>query len=288
MNLKRHESNAYSAMQVVEYTNSDGSSLPTLQFAGLGSLPGMSHFYTTRQGGVSDGCLSSLNLSFTRGDDPTNVQENFARVAAAFETTPDHFALTSQVHDTKIGVVTKELSGCGVTKPAAWNDVDGVITNVPGIILGIFVADCVPLLFADPVHKAIAASHSGWRGTVGRMGAVTLRRMNEEYGTDPKDVYVGIGPSICQDCYEVSDDVAEEFKKVFPEHVDEILIDKHNGHQQLDLWEACRITLIEAGVPKDHIEVTDLCTCENAEVLFSHRASQGKRGNIGGFIMMQE
>lgn len=287
MELKRHTGAAYTPMQVVEYPNSDGSLLPTLQFPQLQSLKQVRHFFTTRQGGVSTGYLESLNLSFTRGDEPEAVLENFGRVAAALGTTNDRFVLTHQVHDVKIGIASGELAGCGVTRPAAWDDVDGVITNEPGIALGIFVADCVPLLLADPVHHAVGASHSGWRGTVKRMGAVTLQKMQEEYGTNPADVYVGIGPSICQDCYEVSDNVAEEFIREFPTHVREILIDKHNGHQQLNLWEACRITLIEAGVPADHIEMTDLCTCENAEYLFSHRATQGKRGNIGGFIMLQ-
>lgn len=286
-NLIRKQ-NTRDHLNVVNYTNADGSVLPTLQFPGLGGVGIAQHFYTTRLGGVSAGHLASLNLSFSRGDDSENVHENFRRVAAAFGTTEDHFVLTHQVHETRVATVTADLAGCGVTRPEAWDNVDGLITNVPGIILGTFVADCVPLLFVDPVHKAVAASHSGWRGTVGRMGAVTLQRMQEEYGTDPADVHVGIGPSICQACYEVSDDVADEFIREFPGHEAEILIDKHNGHQQLDLHEACRITLLEAGVPAEHIEVTDICTMENSSILFSHRGSQGRRGNIGGFIMLKD
>lgn len=278
--------NTQNHLDVVNYTNEDGSILPTLQFKGLGALKGVRHLYSTRLGGVSTGYLGTLNLSFSRGDDPERVHENFRRIAAVLGTTEDHYVLTHQVHGTKVATVTEGHAGCGVTRPEAWDDVDGLITNVPGIILSTFVADCVPLLFADPVHHAIAASHSGWRGTVGRMGAVTLQRMQEEYGTDPADVHVGIGPSICQACYEVSDDVANEFLREFPGYETQILIDKHNGHQQLDLWEACRITLIEAGVPADQIEETDICTMENADVLFSHRGSQGHRGNIGGFIML--
>lgn len=286
LQFSRH-ADAATHLDVVNYENADGSMLPTLQFPGLAKQDCARHCYTTRLGGVSTGHLASLNLSFTRGDDPANVRENFRRVAAAFGTTEDHFVLTHQVHQTKVATVTAEMAGAGVTEPERWDDVDGLITNVPGLILGTFVADCVPLLFVDPVHKAIGASHSGWRGTVGRMGAVTLQRMHEEYGTDPADVHVGIGPSICQDCYEVSDDVAIEFRKAFPGHEEEILIDKHNGHQQLDLWEACRITLREAGVPADQIEVTDICTMENKEVLFSHRGAAGLRGNIGGFVMLR-
>lgn len=279
--------NTEERLEIVNYKNADGSILPTLQFPGLAGVDVAQHFYTTRLGGVSTGYLGTLNLSWSRGDDPACVRENFRRVAAAFGTTEDHFVLTHQVHGTKVAMVTAEHAGCGVTRPEAWDDVDGVMTNVPGIILGTFVADCVPLLFVDPVHHAVAASHSGWRGTVGRMGAVTLQRMQEAYGTDPADVHVGIGPSICQDCYEVSDDVAEAFIQAFPGHQEAILIDKHNGHQQLNLWEACRITLLEAGVPASQIEMTDICTMENAGVLFSHRGAQGRRGNIGGFVMLR-
>ena len=183
---------------------------------------------------------------------------------------------------------SRDLSGPGRLRPMEWASVDGMVTNEPGLVLGTFYADCVPLLFVDPVRRAVGVSHSGWRGTVGRIGAETLEVMHREFGTDPADVLVGIGPSICQDHYEVSEDVAERFREEFPEHVSNILrYDGKPGHQQLDLWEACRVTLLEAGVPADNISVTDICTCCNPQLLFSHRASHGRRGNIGAFIMLR-
>ena len=100
------------------------------------------------------------------------------------------------------------------------------------------------------------------------------------------DVICAIGPSICQDCYEVSEDVADEFKTEFAGHEEEILIDKGNGKYQLDLWKANEIVLLEAGVPGEHLSVTDICTCCNPELLFSHRASHGKRGNLGAFLCL--
>ena len=120
------------------------------------------------------------------------------------------------------------------------------------------------------------------------MGAVTLRRMREEFGTRPADVLCAVGPSICQEHYEVSSDVAECFRKEFPGYEEQILIDKEDGHALLNLWEVCRITLLEAGVPDKNISVTDICTCCNPELLFSHRASRGRRGNFGGFIMIKD
>ena len=128
-----------------------------------------------------------------------------------------------------------------------------------------------------------------------RMGKVTLEAMQREYGTKPEDVICAIGPSICQDCYEVSWDVAEEFAKEFSGHEQEILMEspKNEAIQeqadkkyQLNLWRANEIVLLEAGVKKEHIAVTDICTCCNPDVLFSHRASHGKRGNLGGFLCL--
>ena len=182
--------------------------------------------------------------------------------------------------------MTKEDAGKGVICPRDYTDVDGLITNVSGLTLVTFYADCVPLYFVDPVHHAIGLSHSGWRGTVARMGKCTLEAMHNAFGTEASDVYCAIGPSICQDCYEISEDVAVQFMQEFPGHTSEILIDKGNGKYQLDLWKANEIVLLDAGVMKDHLEVTDVCTCCNPELLFSHRASHGKRGNLGAFLCL--
>lgn len=162
-----------------------------------------------------------------------------------------------------------------------------MITDEPGVVLVTFYADCVPLYFVDPVHKAIGLSHSGWRGSVGRMGQKTLDAMKEAYGTKPEDVYAAIGPSICQDCYEISEDVAEHFYKEFPEYDEKILLNKGNGKYQLDLWKTNEIILLEAGVLPEHLAVTNICTCCNSKRLFSHRESQGKRGNLGAFMCLK-
>ena len=157
---------------------------------------------------------------------------------------------------------------------------------MPGVVLATFYADCVPLFFIDTKKKAIGLSHSGWRGTVGRLGQRTLEAMYQAFGTKPEDVTAAIGPSICQACYEVSEDVAEAFRKAFrgPGQADALLIDKGKGKYQLDLWRANQIVLEEAGILADKIQVTDVCTCCNPDYLFSHRASQGKRGNLGAFL----
>lgn len=262
--------------------------LPLLHYPLLDKTGIVEHCFTTRLGGVSEGVCARLNLSFSRGDDPEAVLENYRRVAETFGKTVDDFVCTDQTHTTTVLRVGKEEKGYGVTREKPYTDVDGLITNEPGVILSTFYADCVPLYFVDPVHKAIGLSHSGWRGTVGRMGQKTLEAMAEAYGTRPEDVFAAVGPSICQDCYEISEDVAEHFYEEFPGHGEEILINKGNGKYQLDLWKTNEIVLLEAGIKPEHLAVTNVCTCCNSEVLFSHRASQGKRGNLAAFLMLKE
>lgn len=270
-----------------DFTNRDGSLLPSLYFPALEKGGIAMNLISTRFGGVSEGQFASLNLTSGRGDSREHVRENFARIAAAFGTDLAHCVCSHQVHETNVRRVGREDAGMGILRPSVWESADGIVTNEPGLVLATFYADCVPLLFVDPVHRAVGASHSGWRGTVGKIGARTVRLMKQEFGSAPEDLLVGIGPSICADHYEVSGDVAEEFRKAFPGQEDRLLEYRGNpGHVQLNLWEACRITLREAGVPEENISVTDICTACNPEVLFSHRASGGKRGNIGAFVML--
>ena len=270
------------------YRSEEGYVLPYLSFSSYEALPYIRHMFTTREGGVSKDIYESLNLSFTRGDDETAVLENYRRVAQALGTSIDHIVTSDQTHTTNVRPVGKEDLGKGITRPRDYKDVDGIITDQPGVLLATFYADCVPLYFVDPVHKAIGLSHSGWRGTVGRMGQATVEAMERSFGSQPKDLLCAIGPSICQDCYEVSRDVAEAFIFAFPTHEKEILQAGALGKYQLDLWKANEIVLTEAGVLKEHIDLAGLCTCCNSSILFSHRASKGKRGNLGAFLMLTE
>lgn len=271
-----------------EFIHEEGWCLPYLSFEKLEEIPFVRHMFTTRGGGVSTGEYESLNLSFTRGDDAAAVEENFRRVAAAMGTDFSHIVTSDQTHTTTIRRVTAADMGKGILYKRDYSDVDGLITNEAGILLATFYADCVPLYFVDTKRHAIGLSHSGWRGTVAGMAQSTIRQMQQCFDTDPKDLHCAIGPSICCDCYEVDKDVADAFKKAFPETYDRILEKKANGKYQLDLWESNRILLQRAGVPENQIYVTDICTCCNASELFSHRASKGRRGNLGAFLMLTE
>jgi hypothetical protein len=229
-----------------------------------------------------------MNLSFSRGDSRENVLENYRRMALAMGVPLENFVASDQTHTTNIQVVDADMKGCGILRPRPYKEIDGLITNMRGIVLVTFYADCVPLYFVDPVKRAIGLSHSGWRGTVGRMGAVTVQRMHETFGSHPGDIHAAIGPSICQDCYEVSEDVIEEFKKAFrEEQFPSLFYKKENGKFQLNLWEANRQILLEAGIPSGQISLPNLCTCCNPRLLFSHRASKGKRGNLAAFLGIQ-
>lgn len=266
------------------------------------------HLFTTRTGGVSEGIFSSMNLNFNRGDDPVRVKENYARIGKILDITPDDMVLSMQTHTTNIRRVYMEDAGKGVVKPIDYKDVDGLVTDVKGIALVTSYADCVPLYFVDRAKHAIGLAHSGWKGTAAGMGACMVDKMKEEFGSSPKDIVAAVGPSICRDCYEVSGEVADVFTELFAD--DKELIDeitdygyrsgygrgntcvtepgKEAGKYQLDLWLANLLILRKAGIPLENIEVTDICTCHNPDYLFSHRASQGKRGNLSAFLMLSD
>lgn len=244
--------------------------------------------FSTRLGGVSRGCCESMNLSFTRGDDPEAVMENYRRIGHALGISPEQVVCSDQTHTVNVRKVGRDDCGNGITKPKPYRDVDGLITDEAQVALATFYADCVPLYLVDPEKKAIGLAHSGWRGTVGKIGKATVEAMRREYGCRPEAIRTVIGPSICQECYEVSEDVAEAFKKAYdPGLWDRLMTRREDGKYQLNLWEACRENFLEAGILPEHISMPEICTCCNPGFLFSHRASKGKRGNLAAFLMLK-
>ena len=215
--------------------------------------------------------------------------ENYRRMAAVLGTDAEKMVLSYQTHTTNVRKVTEEDAGKGIVKERDYQDVDGLITDIPGITLVTFYADCVPLYFVDPVHRAVGLSHSGWRGTVHRMGKATLEAMNREYGTEPANVIACIGPSICQDCFEVGPEVAAEFADGFAkQYHNDLFYQKSDGKYQVDLWRANQIVLREAGIPANQIHTTDICTRCNPAHLFSHRIMGTERGNLAAFLALRE
>lgn len=270
----------------IEWKQTDGVGyfqFPLLEQCGI-----VTHGFSTKIGGVSKGVYATMNLGVSRGDDPDAVLENYKRITNVLHMPWERVVLSHQTHTTNIRVVTESDAGTGLIKKREYENIDGLITNIPNLPLVTFFADCVPLYFVDPVHHAIGLSHSGWRGTVNRMGRCTIEAMQQQYGSNPADILACIGPSICKDCYEVGSEVAEEFIKGFhPEQKTLLLTKKPNGKYLLDLWKANEIILLEAGIQTNHLAVTDVCTQCNPDLLYSHRVMGNERGNLAAFLCLK-
>ena len=263
-----------------------GEPLEYLTFPLLERIGIVKHLFTTRLGGVSRGECATMNFSVDRDENRENVLENYRRIAGVLDCRVEDMVASHQTHTTNIRRMTSADKGKGILRPRDYADVDGMVTDEPGLVLNTFYADCVPLYFVDPVHRAVGLAHSGWRGTAGRMGARMVEAMGERFGSRPEEIYAAVGPSICRDCYEVSGDVAEQFIRMLGEAV--AIPGREPGKYQLDLWLANELILRQAGLLPAHIAVTDICTCHNSGYLFSHRASGGRRGSLAAFLALKD
>ena len=272
---------------------SGNHTVPLIESPLLQEIRGLRHGFSTRKGGVSKEHLSSLNLGFNLGDEREKVLENFRILGSLFEAKPEDFVLTQQTHSVNVLRVGKEDRGKGIFRERNYTDVDALITNEEGVILTAFSADCVPILFYDKGHRAIASCHSGWRGTHGRILARVIEAMQREFSSKPEEIYIAIGPSICKNCYEVSEDVGEAFLEAFPALREETKnaspierVSEEKFH--IDLWELNRIIALECFIPPENISISGYCTMERPDLFFSHRYSQGRRGVQGAFISLNK
>ena len=268
---------------------SGNHTVPLIESPLLQEIRGLQHGFSTRKGGVSKEHLSSLNLGFNLGDEREKVLENFRILGSLFEAKPEDFVLTQQTHSVNVRRVGREDRGKGIFRERDYTDVDALMTDEEGVILSAFSADCVPILFYDKGHRAIASCHSGWRGTHGRILARVIEAMQREFSSKPEEIYIAIGPSICKNCYEVSEDVGEAFLDAFPalremtknaSPIERVSEEKFH----IDLWELNRWIALENSIPAENISVSGYCTMERPDLFFSHRYRQGKRGVQGAFI----
>lgn len=242
----------------------------------------VNHAVSTRHGGVSQKeHLKSLNLGFKTDDDPKNVVENYKRFCKAADFDVKRLVFAKQTHSANVRLVTEDDIGKGIFRDRDYTDVDAHITNTPGIGLVIHTADCVPIAYLDPVNKAIGNAHCGWRGTYDNLAEKTLDEMNKRFGTRPKDVICSIGPAICRNCYEVSEELYIQFMDKFG--FEDAIFIKDSKHY-LDLMLINKHILENAGVNK--IALSDLCTCCNSEDFYSHRGLGPGRGLISSIISM--
>lgn len=256
-----------------------------LTYNKLSQIPFIHHAFSTRHGGVSKGIFESMNFSFAN-DDREAVLQNYRRFCNAVGFEFDTLVASSQDHNTFVRVCTKDNCGIGITRKKDIESVDALVTNEQGVTLVTYYADCTPLFFVDTKRKAIGLAHAGWRGTVGKIGQKVIDTMVENYGTDPKDVVCAIGPAISLCCYEVDKACADNFyalglddsKFVFP---------KEDGKFMIDLLETNRQILMSCGVKEENITVSDLCTKCNSDLLWSHRATNGKRGTMSAFMTLK-
>lgn len=262
-------------------------SVTYLAFPAFEQVPELVCGFSTRLGGVSEGCFSSMNLGFRRGDASENVFENYRRICNCLGIMPEQLVFPDQVHETVVRHATKQDIGKGIFRERDYSGVDSQITDERGVALVVFGADCVPVFFYDSVHHAIGTAHAGWRGTVGGIVKNTIHAMKEQFGTNPADVKAVIGPSIGPECFEVGDEVAEIFSDRFDDRAD--IIERSYGEKpHINLWKANQCLLCEAGVKEENISVSGLCTRCDRNLFFSHRQMGNERGSMAGFLMLKE
>jgi YfiH family protein len=255
-----------------------------LRFPLLAETGLVAHAFTTRRGGVSTGPAASLNMGFVAHDSPENVRANRRLVCEALGLDPVNIVAGRQVHGHNAAVVNPEDRGRGALTPEeAFPDTDILLTRESGIVLTSYYADCVPLIFLDPVVKAVALAHAGWRGTVQGVGAKCVRAMGEAFGSRPGDLLAVIGPSAGSCCYEVDEPVQTEFARVFPRWGG-LFVPRGPGRWLLDLKEANRLLLADCGVRQ--IEVSGYCTVCRPDLFYSYRASRetGRMASLIGLV----
>jgi len=243
------------------------------------------HGISTRFGGTSREPFSSLNLGLHNGDEDAAVIANRTLFCQAVGVNADDLVTAQQTHGDRVLVVTTEHIGRGATKYSeAIADTDALITQMPGVPLMLFFADCVPVLIVDPVHKAVGIAHAGWKGTLDRIVHKTLLSMEKNFGTRPEDCLAGIAPSVGPCCYEVDGIVIDTLKGQFEEW--QQFAQPSGDKWHLDLWGINRSELERAGVKPSNIVVSKVCTACNHHVFFSYRADHGHTGRIGAVIIL--
>lgn len=261
--------------------------LKIIRFSHFEKHPHFVYFITTRSSGKSIGPLASLNLGFQEYDSPENVIDNRRQLAKSTDIPFESFVFLKQTHSNNIKIIEVSDKAKGLlSKENSIQDTDGFILTQTGICPIVMTADCVPLILFDPVKNIAGVFHAGWRGTLKLISQKGLKLMTE-YGSNPSDVLVSIGPSIGPCCYEVGEEVIEDVKKVFPNSFNELII-KKNNNSHLDLWSANKLQLIHEGVKEHNIIVCNDCTFHNPETYFSYRYTKGITGRMGTGIYFKQ
>ena len=258
-----------------------------IRFDNLSVYSELQHFTTTIDGGVSVGNYTSFNLGTSSGDELQNVIENRKRFCKAIEISPNRLFIPFQTHSNHVVAIDRDFLHLPTEKQQKLlQNTDALLTHEKGIAIGITTADCVPILIYDPKKQVLAAIHAGWRGTVNKIVLKTIFKMIQEFNSKPEDLLAGIGPSICQECFEVGEEVIEAFKEEeFP--IEKIMIqNKQTLKYHIDLWKANKILLIQQGISTRNIEISGLCTVTHPNLFFSARRQTIHSGRMitGGIL----
>lgn len=258
-----------------------------LTYNKLNDISFIRHAFSTRLGGVSKGVCESMNLAFGRGDERDVVLENYRLMCSSAGFEYESLCGSVQIHEALVKRVTKADRGHGILRERQWKSADALITNDKDVTLVTYYADCTPIFFVDTKTHAIGLAHGGWRGTVERIAVNTVKSMEKEFGTKPEDLVCCIGPVIGKCCYEVDEDCAKHFLALKEIDTSKIITDKDNGKYMADLALTNKLLLVNSGVKEENIVVSDLCTKCNSELLWSHRATGGKRGTMAAFMKIE-
>ena len=257
----------------------------TLHTSELLEKPGVVHAFTTRAGGVSRGIYASLNLGKNRGDGEENVRENYRRVCAALGVDMGKLVFTNQVHGGLVRMVTDADGGKGLDRPVDYQ-VDGLMTDMPGLVLAVFTADCIPILLFDPVATVAAALHAGWRGTALGIARRGVEGMVSQYGCKEENILAAIGPGISQCCFETDADVPNAMTAAFGSAALPFIQDRGGGKFAVDLKGLNTLWLKRAGLREGHIDISPDCTMCRHEKYWSHRYTKGERGSQAALISL--
>lgn len=256
-----------------------------LHLTELEALGGVGALFTGRLGGVSPRWEGGLNWSRSVGDEAVHVQENRRRSLALLGLPVEAAVMAGLVHGDRVVAVTGDMLGRQPGEVALVEDCDALITDQQGLALIVTAADCVPVYLYDPVRRVVGAVHAGWRGTVAGIAGKALKAMVERYGCRPADIHAAVGPSIGPCCYEVDEAVAGPLRQYYGAGAAALLLPgKAPGKYQLDLWEANRLDLVNAGAGR--VSLSGECTACKVDRLFSHRAEAGRAGRGAALIAL--
>lgn len=245
------------------------------------------HFTTTIEGGVSDGNYSTFNLGLYSGDNIEHIAENRERLAKSLDIPEEKIYVPYQTHGNKIHIIDKLfLLKSDLEQIQLLNGVDALITNQKEICIGVTTADCVPVLLYDSTKEILAVAHAGWKGTVQHITATTVERIKQEYDCKAQDIMAGIAPAISPEYFEVGNEVYDALALAGFEMEKISFRNPDTGKYHINLWEANRLQLINAGVLPEHIELSNLCTYKNADTFFSARRQTIHSGRMitGGIL----